>query len=183
VSANEANRDGPPSGAVFGREPTGRANGHLIDITDTEETDTEEIETGEIEAGETDTGEIEAGEIETGEIETGEEAASVPAEPVPAAPQPDEPAEPEPEPEPVRADLDEPAATAEQALAGDELAERWHAAKVGFVDEPRRAVERAAELVNEALSGLEEGWRDGEDTEALRVAFQHYRAVFDAVRS
>ena len=168
MSANEANRDGPPSGAVFGREPTGRANGHLIDITDTEETDTEEIETGEIEAG---------------EIETGEEAASVPAEPVPAAPQPDEPAEPEPEPEPVRADLDEPAATAEQALAGDELAERWHAAKVGFVDEPRRAVERAAELVNEALSGLEEGWRDGEDTEALRVAFQHYRAVFDAVRS
>jgi len=175
MSANEANRGGPPSGAVFGREPSGRANGRLIDITEA----AAENEAAERERQRPDLDDTE--EVEAAE----EETASVPAEPVPAAPQPGEPAEPEPEPqpEPVRTGLDEQAAAAEQALAGDELEERWEAAKVAFVDEPRQAVERAAELVNEALSGLEERWRDSDDTEALRTAFQHYRAVFDAVRS
>jgi hypothetical protein len=164
MSANEANRDGPPSGAVFGREPSGR-----VDIT--------EAAAGNAAAER----ERERPDLDdTEEIE--DETASVPAEPVPAAPQPGEPAEPEPEPEPVQTELDDSTATAEQALVGDELEERWDAAKIAFVDEPRQAVERAAELVNEALSGLEERWRDGEDTEVLRTAFQHYRAVFDAVR-
>ena len=184
MSANEANRGGPPSGAVFGREPSGRGNGRLIDITEAAaENEAAERERERQRLDLDDTGEDTEDTEEVEEVE--EETASVPAEPMPAAPQPGEPAEPEPEPEPepVRTERDEPTATAEQALVGDDLDERWHAAKVAFVDDPRQAVERAAELVNEALSGLEERWRDSDDTEALRTAFQHYRAVFDAVRS
>ena len=183
MSADETNRDGPPSGAVFGRESSGRANGHLIDIREAAAENAAAEREREQRRELDDTREMQEIE-EAEEAEETDETGSLPAEPVPAAPPPGGPAEPEPEPEPepVRSEQDEPTATAERALAGDELNERWDAAKVAFVDDPRQAVERAAELVNEALSGLEERWRDGEDTEALRTAFQHYRAVFDAVR-
>ncbi len=173
MSTNETNSDDATQGAVFGREPSGRATAtdEIIDITDDDvELDEPTTEPGAVQP--------DAG----ADVEAG-------TEPVPVGVAEPEP-EPEPEPQPV-AEAPGPATrrvepapetveTPEQVLAADELADRWDAAKVVFVDDPRRAVERAAELVNEALSGLEERWRNG-NTEELRTAFQHYRAVFDAV--
>src|SRR5215212_12255331 len=69
--------------------------------------------------------------------------------------------------------------------------ERWTDAQTGFVDEPRQAVERADELVAEAIkrlaesfseerSRLEAQWsRNGDvSTEDLRIALQRYRSFF-----
>jgi hypothetical protein len=69
---------------------------------------------------------------------------------------------------------------------------RWTDVQTGFVDEPRRAVERADELVAEVIkrladsfaherSRLEGQWGRGDNvsTEDLRVALQRYRAFFD----
>ncbi len=74
--------------------------------------------------------------------------------------------------------------------AGD-LRDRWQKIQVGFVDEPRNSVEQADRLVatvtqrlNEMFQDqknrLEHEWDKGEvSTEALRTAFQRYRALFD----
>jgi hypothetical protein len=69
---------------------------------------------------------------------------------------------------------------------------RWMEIQTAFVDEPRRAVERADELVAEVIkrladsfaqerSRLEGQWGRGDNvsTEDLRVALQRYRAFFD----
>jgi hypothetical protein len=69
---------------------------------------------------------------------------------------------------------------------------RWTDIQTAFVDEPRRAVERADELVAEVIkrladsfaqerSRLEGQWGRGDNvsTEDLRVALQRYRAFFD----
>ena len=69
---------------------------------------------------------------------------------------------------------------------------RWTDIQTGFVDEPRKAVERADELVAEVIkrladsfaqerSRLEGQWGRGDNvsTEDLRVALQRYRAFFD----
>ena len=69
---------------------------------------------------------------------------------------------------------------------------RWTDIQTGFVDEPRRAVERADELVAEVIkrladsfaqerARLEGQWGRGDNvsTEDLRVALQRYRAFFD----
>jgi hypothetical protein len=69
---------------------------------------------------------------------------------------------------------------------------RWTDIQTAFVDEPRRAVERADELVAQVIkrladsfaqerSRLEGQWGRGDNvsTEDLRVALQHYRAFFD----
>ena len=69
---------------------------------------------------------------------------------------------------------------------------RWTDIQTAFVDEPRRAVERADELVAQVIkrladsfarerSGLEGQWGRGDNvsTEDLRVALQRYRAFFD----
>jgi hypothetical protein len=63
------------------------------------------------------------------------------------------------------------------------LRSRWENLQVGFVDEPRRAVEQADQLVNETIHGLTTGfanerdklekqWHQGAEasTEDLRVA-------------
>ncbi|HEX6568110.1 MAG TPA: hypothetical protein VF015_03065 [Acidimicrobiales bacterium] len=86
--------------------------------------------------------------------------------------------------EPAPGGEPEPAAEVAEA-ARDELSEQFDAAKVVFVDEPRRAVERAAELVGEALREMQAGLHTAAEpsTEDLRVAFQAYRAVFDQIRS
>ena len=76
------------------------------------------------------------------------------------------------------------------------LRSRWGNLQVGFVDEPRRAVEQADELVNETIRGLTTGfanerekldkqWHQGADasTEDLRVAFQRYRSFFERLLS
>jgi hypothetical protein len=69
---------------------------------------------------------------------------------------------------------------------------RWTDIQTAFVDEPRRAVERADELVAQVIkrladsfaqerSRLEGQWGRGDNvsTEDLRVALQRYRAFFD----
>jgi hypothetical protein len=93
-----------------------------------------------------------------------------------------------------------PAGKAEQAAAtalfpeneSKDFHKRWTDIQTGFVDEPRRAVERADELVAEVIkrladsfaqerSRLEGQWGRGDNvsTEDLRVALQRYRAFFD----
>jgi hypothetical protein len=67
----------------------------------------------------------------------------------------------------------------------------WDVVQATFVDEPRRSVERADELVAGAIKrlaeifaaerqNLEHQWDRGEDvsTEDLRIALQRYRAFF-----
>jgi hypothetical protein len=69
---------------------------------------------------------------------------------------------------------------------------RWTDIQTAFVDEPRRAVERADELVAQVIKRLADGfaqepsrlegqWGRGDNvsTEDLRVALQRYRAFFD----
>ena len=71
---------------------------------------------------------------------------------------------------------------------------RWDAIQTGFVDDPRRAVEEANQLVDEVTSRvvetfsrgratLEEQWSRGDEvtTEELRVVLQRYRSFFDGL--
>lgn len=77
-----------------------------------------------------------------------------------------------------------------------ELRSRWEEIQSMFVDEPRRSVERADELVADVMrrlaemfaderSELETQWTRGDDvsTEDLRVALQRYRSFFDRLLS
>ena len=77
-----------------------------------------------------------------------------------------------------------------------DLQRRWGAVQAGFVDDPRRAVEGADDIVAEVVGALQaaiddrrrelaEPWRDHADasTDALLVAFQSYRSVFERVLS
>jgi hypothetical protein len=72
-----------------------------------------------------------------------------------------------------------------------ELRSRWDRIQTGFVDEPRKAVEQADELVAAAMkhlaesfanerSRLEQQWDRGDqvNTEDLRQALRRYRAFF-----
>jgi hypothetical protein len=78
----------------------------------------------------------------------------------------------------------------------DDLRARWASIQTGFVDEPRRAVERADQLVAETMKRmaerfsserqkLESHWEKGRDvsTEDLRVVLQGYRGFFDRLLS
>jgi hypothetical protein len=69
---------------------------------------------------------------------------------------------------------------------------QWSKLQTGFVDEPRRTVEGADQLVTAVMqrlaegfanerSGLEKQWDRGDNvsTEDLRVALQRYRSFFD----
>jgi len=73
---------------------------------------------------------------------------------------------------------------------------RWNGIQSQFVDEPRRSVEKADQLVAETMKhlaeifasereNLEREWDRGEDisTEDLRVALQRYRSFFDRLLS
>jgi hypothetical protein len=73
-----------------------------------------------------------------------------------------------------------------------DLRKRWSDIQGGFVDEPRKAVERADSLVADVMkrlaenftaerSGLEKQWDRGDNvtTEDLRIALQRYRSFFD----
>jgi len=84
-------------------------------------------------------------------------------------------------------------------LASDEattLRHQWETIQIGFVDEPRRAVEDADSLVAQAMkrvaevfaeerAQLERQWSQGQDvsTEDLRVALKRYRSFFDRLLS
>jgi hypothetical protein len=73
-----------------------------------------------------------------------------------------------------------------------DLRSRWSNVQAEFVDEPRRAVEEADQLVATVMQRLAEGfarergslekqWESGENasTEDLRMALQRYRAFFN----
>jgi hypothetical protein len=73
---------------------------------------------------------------------------------------------------------------------------RWTSIQTGFVDEPRKAVEQADELVAQIMqrlaqnfsdqrSALETQWEhsDKVSTEELRQALRRYRAFFDRLLS
>jgi hypothetical protein len=84
-------------------------------------------------------------------------------------------------------------------LSADETGDfrsRWNTIQTGFVDEPRRAVEQADELVAQIMqrlaqsfsdqrTNLETQWEhsDKVSTEELRVAFRRYRSFFDRLLS
>ena len=74
----------------------------------------------------------------------------------------------------------------------DRMRGEWDSIQAGFVDEPRRAVERADNLVATTMkqlaetfakerSRLEGAWDRGDDvsTEDLRLALQRYRSFFN----
>ena len=74
----------------------------------------------------------------------------------------------------------------------DALRGQWADVQASFVDDPRKAVEKAQGLVTEIVddltqtftrerSNLEAQWTAGgqADTEALRVALQRYRSFFN----
>jgi hypothetical protein len=85
------------------------------------------------------------------------------------------------------------APTAELGTSGAALDDEWSHVVAEFVDDPRRAVTRAHELVGRALQGMienlsaqcaaiEQQWRQAADsnadlnTETMRVCLQQYRA-------
>lgn len=78
----------------------------------------------------------------------------------------------------------------------ESLRSRWMNIQTQFVDEPRRSVEQADELVASAMKRLaeifanerdtlEQNWDRGGDvsTEDLRIALQRYRSFFDRLLS
>ncbi|SRR5258708_40036955 len=73
---------------------------------------------------------------------------------------------------------------------------RWEKTQIGFVDEPRKSVEQADELVAAVIKRLaevfadergklEREWGKGDNvsTEDLRVALRRYRSFFDRLLS
>ncbi|MEV7969666.1 hypothetical protein AB0O34_27360 [Sphaerisporangium sp. NPDC088356] len=66
--------------------------------------------------------------------------------------------------------------------------QRWREVQAGFVDDPRDAVERADQLVEEAVTaltsrrqGLVDRWKNSDqgDTEQLRLALRDYRSLLE----
>ena len=73
--------------------------------------------------------------------------------------------------------------------AARDLRTRWDATQIGFVDDPRQAVQQADELVAAVIESLTQTLTDERkqleaqvtetaSTENLRVALQHYRSFF-----
>jgi hypothetical protein len=73
---------------------------------------------------------------------------------------------------------------------------RWDQIQIGFVDEPRKAVQdadslvaqtmkRLAEIFSDERKKMEEQWSRGDDvsTEDLRMALQRYRSFFNRLLS
>jgi len=78
----------------------------------------------------------------------------------------------------------------------EEMRDRWKMIQASFVDEPRKAVQEADQLVSSAIQQMEEvfkdqrtqmeqQWSGGKDvsTEDLRLSFQRYRTFFDRLLS
>jgi hypothetical protein len=96
---------------------------------------------------------------------------------------------------PAAAQVNQPTPLFPDSEAGD-FRRRWMEVQTGFVDEPRRAVQQADELVAGVMKllaetfarereGLEHQWDRGENvtTEDLRIAMQRYRSFFDRLLS
>jgi hypothetical protein len=113
-------------------------------------------------------------------------------------PEPSADADPEVEPEPEAATDPEPEVEPGPGFMGEtsELHRRWEGVQASFVDDPRRAVEQADEMVSAAVAALQahieqrredlaETWRGEQQasTDALLTAFQCYRELFEGVLS
>jgi hypothetical protein len=80
--------------------------------------------------------------------------------------------------------------------AAQSFREHWDAVQIGFVDDPKQAVQRADELVAQVMKSLAETFSneraqlEGQvqqtaqvSTENLRVALRHYRSFFQRLLS
>jgi len=97
--------------------------------------------------------------------------------------------------EPAVAPMDSGAAALFGADEAEKLRARWEKIQIEFVDEPRKSVEQADQLVGnvaqrltemfaEQKNRLEREWGKGEvSTEDLRTAFRRYRTLFDRLLS
>src|SRR5215831_1757335 len=110
--------------------------------------------------------------------------------------QPDESAQPQQE---DTQELREPDRNRTAMFEENETADfrsRWQQIQTDFIDDPRRCVERADELVSQTMkrlahifseerATLEQSWDQGDNvsTEDLRLAFQRYRSFFDRLLS
>jgi hypothetical protein len=78
----------------------------------------------------------------------------------------------------------------------DDFRRRWDAIQIGFVDDPRAAVQNADELVAKVLNTLAKsfadqraevegrlGQADERKTEEMRIALQRYRSFFQRLLS
>jgi hypothetical protein len=92
--------------------------------------------------------------------------------------------------------LDQEAAPLFSSSEANDLRARWDAIQVGFVDEPRQAVEQAdklvagtmkrlAEIFADERTKLEAQWDQGENvsTEDLRLGLRRYRSFFSRLLS
>jgi hypothetical protein len=112
----------------------------------------------------------------------------------------DEPAQPTSKPARSAAatpamDSSEKLAALFNADAAQDFRSRWDATQIGFVDDPRRAVQQADELVAEVMKTLAQSFADerrqleaqmhseSASTENLRVALQRYRSFFQRLLS
>src|SRR5215469_15878263 len=94
----------------------------------------------------------------------------------------------------------DPAARLFSTREAGSLRSRWESIQVGFVDEPKRSVKEADQLVGEVISHLAEGfaterqrlasqWDRSDDvstdvsTEDLRCSFHRYRSIFERLLS
>jgi hypothetical protein len=82
------------------------------------------------------------------------------------------------------------------ADAAIDFRSRWDAVQIGFVDDPRQAVQKADELVAQVMKSLAETFaserakiegqfneKDDATTENLRVALRRYRSFFQRLLS
>jgi hypothetical protein len=95
------------------------------------------------------------------------------------------------DPQPVDTAAENDATVLFEPTALNQFKERWSEVQIGFVDEPRRAVQQADALVSDVIKRiadsfgsergeLERQWDRGDDvsTEDLRLALQRYRVFF-----
>jgi hypothetical protein len=76
---------------------------------------------------------------------------------------------------------------------GDAFRSRWESVQIGFVDDPRRAVQDAQELLSSVVDELIDGFRRNLDesladngdrsTDQLRHTFRRYRVLFERLLS
>src|SRR3984957_4617341 len=96
-------------------------------------------------------------------------------------------------PQPARGEPNAPLFAANDT---QDFRSRWEKIQIGFVDEPKKAVEQADELVASAIKRLAEvfagerqkleaEWdkNDNVSTEDLRIALRRYRSFFDRLLS
>ena len=100
------------------------------------------------------------------------------------------------QPMPMQDGQGEPLAALFPPEMSSQFRSRWDQVQIGFVDDPRQAVQQADELVAQVMKSLagsfadqrarlEQGLGQGgqADTEALRMALRSYRSFFQRLLS